>query len=222
MLFGISVAVSLYCILKTRQTHQWNRWDTLFLLSSWEMFNFKVWQHALAPVTGHGYEIAALLCLGFSVWYAQRRGIEIGYSMPAGELGRIVRTLAILAVVIIPIGLWLGFITGSAKPDWSAVIPTIAEYILFVGTIEEVVFRGIVLNLLKRSMKTWLALLITTILFATIATHIAGYGIFPNWRYVGMAFIAGLAYGAIYLETGSIIAPILLHGLVDALWHLLF
>ncbi|MBU6142327.1 CPBP family intramembrane metalloprotease, partial [Patescibacteria group bacterium] len=199
MLFYISIAVSLYCILKTKRTHQWNRWDTLFLLSSWEAFNFKVWQHTLAPVTGYGYEVAALLCLGLSAWYAKRRGIDIGYTMPAGELGRIMRWLALLAVIIIPLGLWLGFITGNTKPDWSAAIPTIAEYILFVGTIEEIVFRGIIFNLLRRSMKTWLALLITTILFATIATHIAGYGTFPNWRYVGMAFVAGLAYGLVYL-----------------------
>jgi membrane protease YdiL (CAAX protease family) len=64
----------------------------------------------------------------------------------------------------------------------------------------------------------WPALIIASILFGLShmnnATPIA-----PDWRYVALATLAGIAYGMAYLRTGNIAAPTLTHFLVDVTWR---
>jgi membrane protease YdiL (CAAX protease family) len=52
--------------------------------------------------------------------------------------------------------------------------------------------------------------------------HITNNGVFPNWRYVLLASIAGIFYGRTWRKTGSIFPSAILHALVDTTWHLLF
>lgn len=220
MAFWLSITLSIGCILKTKKTHLWNRWDVLFLFSSWQMFNIKVWQNYISSLTDYPYEVSAALCTLLAVCYAYRRGLNINYSFTWPELKKLFWWLAGLAAILIPLGLKMNFLEFNPRLDPQFVLYTSVSYLLFVATVEEIIFRGIIFNLLRREMRDWCALLITTVLFATIYSHICGYGMFPNFRYVGMAFIAGLAYGLVYLKTKSIVAPIVIHGFVDAIWRI--
>lgn len=220
MAFWLSIALSMTCILKTQKTHQWNRWDILFLLSSWQMFNFKIWQNYIGAYLDYSYEISATLCFLLAVGYAYRRGLEIDYSFTWPELKKLFWWLAALAGILIPLGLKMNFLKFNPRLDPQFIIWTAVSYLLFVATVEEIIFRGIILNLFRRQMKDWCALLITTVLFATIFSHICGHGLFPNFRYVGLAFIAGLVYGLVYVKTKSLVAPIVVHGSVDAIWRI--
>lgn len=212
--------LSVFCILKTEKDHQWNRWDILFLLSSWQMFNLKIWQRYIGISMDYSYEISALLCFLLAVCYSHRRGLNINYSFTWPELKKLFWWLAALAAVLIPLGLKMNFLKFNPRLDPGFIVWTAVSYLLFVATVEEIIFRGIILTLLRRKMQDWCALLITTILFATIFSHICGHGLFPNFRYVGLAFLAGLAYGLVYLKTKSIIAPIVIHGSVDTIWRI--
>ena len=128
--------------------------------------------------------------------------------------------LAVL--VVIPVGYGTGFITWN--PDWrlERMPSRLLEYILFVGLVEETVFRGIVQNTLKNFLNTNLAaILLANLLFAFIYTHVA----IPkpvNWEYVAFAFLLGLFYGGVYHHTNNIWAASCLHGIVDFLWVSLF
>ena len=44
----------------------------------------------------------------------------------------------------------------------------------------------------------------------------------PNWRYVILATIAGVAYGKVFQRASSVTAPALLHMLVDWTKHFCF
>jgi membrane protease YdiL (CAAX protease family) len=92
--------------------------------------------------------------------------------------------------------------------------------LFFTAWPEELLFRGLLQNILVRSAKSDLAGWWTaSVLFGF--SHITNMG-FPNWRYVILASIAGLFYGWTWRKTGSIFASAIVHGLVDATWHFLF
>jgi membrane protease YdiL (CAAX protease family) len=48
----------------------------------------------------------------------------------------------------------------------------------------------------------------------------AGY-LAPNWAYVAMATLAGLAYGWVWRRTGKITAAAVTHALVNFVWGIL-
>lgn len=104
--------------------------------------------------------------------------------------------------------------------EWPLQIPLALGILLFTAWPEELLFRGLLQNLLSKASKSdfagwWTA----SILFGL--AHITNMG-FPNWKYVVLAAIAGLFYGWTWRKTGSIFASAIVHALVDALWHFLF
>lgn len=74
---------------------------------------------------------------------------------------------------------------------------------IFGPTIEEICFRGIVLSgLLKTRCRPWLAILISTLLFALL------HGLGANFV---TAILFGILIGWLYWRTGSIIPGIIIH-----------
>ena len=74
---------------------------------------------------------------------------------------------------------------------------------IFSPTIEEICFRGIVLGgLLKTRCRPWLAILISTLLFALL------HGLGANFV---TAILFGILVGWLYWRTGSIIPGIIIH-----------
>jgi len=45
---------------------------------------------------------------------------------------------------------------------------------------------------------------------------------YPNWKYRGLAALAGLFYGRGLMKTRSLVPGTLVHALVDITWHVLF
>jgi len=95
---------------------------------------------------------------------------------------------------------------------------------------EEMFFRGVILNILCRVFKkeNW-ALLVSAVLFGLwhLPRNPPGVlaGIDPLYfklAYVLIAGIAGLAYGRVYLRTRSIVWPVGMHGIFDAVMHTFF
>ena len=68
--------------------------------------------------------------------------------------------------------------------------------------VEELIFRGLVLNRLSRAMPGWLAVALSTAVFGACHGH-------PVW--FGYAFVLGAVFGFVALRTGSILPTILGH-----------
>lgn len=133
--------------------------------------------------------------------------------------------LAGFVIVGLPVGLGIGFI--SFNPE----IPTLVDLIfgllggyLLTALMEEVLFRGIIQNLLTMRVSNNLVVLgASSIIFgiAHLNNTTPGYPI-PNWGYVLMATLAGLAYGWVWQKTGKVTVSAITHMLVNLLWGLVF
>lgn len=76
-----------------------------------------------------------------------------------------------------------------------------AALLLFVSLPSELLFRGLILNILeKTSGSTWLA-----VACAALISAVAGAGLSPAPEQVGAGLIAGVFYGLIYLKTASVL-----------------
>ncbi|MBI4992442.1 MAG: CPBP family intramembrane metalloprotease [Candidatus Harrisonbacteria bacterium] len=222
MVFWVSIAISVFAIFKSKDTYKINHWDALFLLSSWQVFNLGYWQKYLATTAvANPYNIAAVILILLSIWFIHRRKINLGkveFSKKSALIA--ILSLGILTKILIPAGLLLGFLKFNPRLEPNHIISTAIGYYLFVAPSEELIFRGIIFNLLERHFNKWPALFTSTALFAVIYTHLSGNSTFPNWQYVGMAFIAGLVYGISYMKSRNILVPIFIHGSVDTIWRI--
>jgi membrane protease YdiL (CAAX protease family) len=103
----------------------------------------------------------------------------------------------------------------------------LAEFVLsaagifvFIAMPEELLFRGIIQNFLQKSwLKPLPALIVTSVIFGV--AHLNN-GPRPDWRYFLLATIAGLFYGNAYTRTRALLAPAIVHTLVDTVWRSFF
>jgi membrane protease YdiL (CAAX protease family) len=183
--------------------------------------------HWLWPFPGGrlAYVFTVLLCVNVALacFVLLRRVNGIGYSIGWGHHWSffIVASFVVFACIAIPLGHAIHFI--QFEPQWSQMksLPLLSLGILFfTAWPEELLFRGLLQNMLSRASNSELAGWWTaSILFGF--SHITNMG-FPNWRYVVLASIAGFFYGWTWRKTGSIFASALLHAAVDITWHFLF
>ena len=88
---------------------------------------------------------------------------------------------------------------------------------LFIAVPEELLFRGIIQNLLEKEIgRPGLALGVAAVIFG--AAHLNN-GPSPDWRYFLLATLAGMVYGRAYARTRNLMAPALVHTLVDVAWR---
>jgi membrane protease YdiL (CAAX protease family) len=152
-----------------------------------------------------------------------RRLKGVGYSIgwEKGWAGYILGSFVVFALIAIALGTAIHFIAFAPQwSKWSTFVGLSLAILMFTAWPEELLFRGLLQNLLARASKSELAGWWTaSMLFGF--SHITNLG-FPNWRYVILASIAGLFYGWTWRKTGSIFASALVHAGVDATWHFLF
>ncbi len=126
--------------------------------------------------------------------------------------------LAFMAVAI-PFGLATDFVQFNPRlGDAAKLIGTPLGIFFFIAVPEELLFRGLVQNILeKRLRRPNLALGLTAVFFGL--THFNNTPS-PDWRYLLLASIAGVVYGLTYRKTKSLLAPALVHAAVDTIWVL--
>lgn len=171
--------------------------------------------HTLTILFGVNVAITTFLllrrldCVGYAVEWKRGSSWAVGFNF-----------LCIVAIVL-PLGEALGFLHFDPTLARLRTAPMAAVGILFfTAWPEEFLFRGLLQNLLARTLKNPTAgLLAASVIFGL--SHIL-HAPFPNWRYVIVATIAGFFYGRAWMKTGSLFAPCLVHALVDVSWHALF
>ena len=131
---------------------------------------------------------------------------------------RLFKTAPILLLVFFPLINAL-FIHGeiAIRPNFQ---PAGIAWLVFGSAIEEIVFRGFLLNTMLKRIKTWQAVMIDAVLFALI--H------YPIWIYSGLDFLAILSNSVMilpvsvlfafsFIKTKNILVPMAIH----ILWNLL-
>ncbi len=151
----------------------------------------------------------------------------VGFTFKAGwiDLRNALRGLVAYSLLGVPIGLGINFLyyNPTFHGFLDLILGALGGYLL-TALIEEVLFRGLIQNLLsKRIGNKWVALVIASVIFglAHLNNTTAGYST-PNWAYALMATMAGVAYGWVWMGTGKVTVSALTHMLVNLIWGTIF
>ncbi len=130
------------------------------------------------------------------------------------------KQLAYFSVIAIPLGFRMRFIAWHPRKEGIlGFASTFVGIFLFIAVAEELFFRGVLQNLLEKSMAgKYAPRTVASAIFGLSHIH---HG-FPNWRYVIMAAIAGWFYGTAWHNRRSIVASSITHAAVDTLWRHFF
>jgi uncharacterized protein len=172
-----------------------------------------------------GYVLPMLLAINVALaaFLFVRRMPGVGYSIGWGLewVALVVVCFALIAVIDIPLGLRIHFVRFDLHAaQWRQFPATLLGIFIFTAWPEEFLFRGLLQNSLGGTLGSETAgWIVASIVFGLSHIH---NGPFPNWRYVLLATIAGLGYGLAWRRSRSMFPGAVVHGLVDAVWHLLF
>ena len=168
------------------------------------------------PAPG-GYDVARFVGLvdALFLFLIARPLPNVGYTFALRRRDGATAVLAFLtyAAVALPLGFATGFITWRPAVSVGAVVIRPLLIYLVTAVPEEILFRGLIQNLLTRWWEPARALAVSAVVF--------GLAHLPDPRYVLLAAIAGLAYGWVYQRTGRVTAAAVTHALVDAAWVIL-
>ncbi|HTV55195.1 MAG TPA: CPBP family intramembrane glutamic endopeptidase, partial [Terriglobia bacterium] len=166
------------------------------------------------------------VCSGGYAFLAVRNLQDVGYRLipRKKDLTYGAANFAGFFIIAIPSGYALDFIHFRVHP-----VPPVLVAVEFVGTYimiavpEEFLFRGILQNLLEKSIQSkrrgGYALIVASVIFGLSHMH---HPPVPNWRYAIMATLAGLFYGNAYRDRRRLPASAFTHSLVDVIWHFWF
>jgi membrane protease YdiL (CAAX protease family) len=153
------------------------------------------------------------------------RGVGLSFRIGWRDLRHAAIGLLGFAIVGLVVGLRIDFLYASPLTlEPASVALAIVSGYLWVALPEEILFRGIIQNLLsKRLRHEGLGWLIASVVFGLAHLNNATPGFpVPNWAYVLMATLAGLAYGWVWRRTKKVTASALTHMLVNLVWGIIF
>ncbi len=173
-----------------------------------------------ATAYGIAVTLAVLLFLIARDWAGMK------YTLPRSffDARNFVLGYAASLLLLIPLGLWIGFLEHPHAPRMPARTAALRLVFIFFGTAfpEEILFRALIQNwFTQRLAQRWKAVAIGGVIFG--ASHLNnGPGSLPNWRYMAVATVAGLIFGTVFLRSTSIFASTAVHAAVNTTKHLFF
>lgn len=171
------------------------------------------------------YGIALSLALTLFLCFRGMKGMKYNLPHRLMDLVDPLVAFAIVAPVLVVLGIALSFIPMfHVKYYLSAGTAAKTFGIIFVATAlpEEILFRSLIQNWLMQKLGSTTAVLIVASIIFGCAHLNNGPQPLPNWRYMILATIAGLAYGKVFQLASSVTASMILHALVDTTKHLFF
>jgi membrane protease YdiL (CAAX protease family) len=203
--------------------HAWR--IVLALLALWIPIELDL-VHGLPLPAGGGLESGRLLAfsLGLALLIVVAPLPDVGYTfrLRRSDVTDALVAFAAFAAIAIPLGLGIGFLRWEPRSPEPLVWFQGAIGIYFLTAIpEELLFRGGFQNLLEKRWpggraRMW-SLVIGSIVFG--AAHLDNPPA-PNFRYMLLATLAGVAYGWVWQRTRRISAAALTHAAVDWIWGL--
>ncbi len=170
------------------------------------------------------YAVAILLGLTLFIGYRRLEGMKFNLPRDWRDLWLPLVGFALLAPVLIAVGMAIGFIPAPHWPAQSAGKMAAAVGIIFAGTAlpEEILFRALIQNLMMQRFGANLRTLLAASFLFGCAHLDNGPQAAPNWRYMIVATIAGVAYGRVFQKSRSVTSSALLHMMVDWTKHFYF
>jgi uncharacterized protein len=203
--------------------------DFGIILMLWLPLEFSA-GHQLVPRPAQGflhsvaYGIAILLGLTIFAGFRSLPGMK--YRVPAiRDLAYAVAGFVLVAPVLTLLGRLLNFIPPFHRPlVFSPGRIGVQFLVIFTATAlpEEILFRSLIQNWLMLRYGFSLRMLLLAAFIFGCAHLDNGPQPLPNWRYMTLATIAGIAYGKIFEKSSSVFSSVTLHALVDTTKHVFF
>jgi membrane protease YdiL (CAAX protease family) len=171
------------------------------------------------------YGVAILLALWLFLIFRELPGMKYNLPHTIRDWTAPLIGYAIVSPILIPIGLWLGFIQPFHIPPGLTAWFVLSRFLIILAATalpEEILFRSLIQNSIMHKLGfTNRSLLLAAVIFG-LAHLNNGPGPLPNWRYAIMATIAGFAYGKVFQKSSSVFSSAILHGLVNTSKHIFF
>lgn len=223
----------LALLFRPKRNKPLDLFDLIAILAVWLPIEFDSLPEADVRLAGINLPIPMLttICLGFLLFQVIRPLERFGYTyrLRFRDVGFALLGLVGFALVGLPLGIGMGFIRPGVVTfdalDW--LLSFLAIYFLNALP-EELLFRGVIQNLLEQRLAPLpngrnLGFVIAAIVFGL--AHINNTTAFhhpPNWPYVIMATLAGLAYGYAWRKSEKITASAITHTGVNFIWGVIF
>lgn len=210
-------------LLKNSDNQQNLRWqDGVAILLLWFPVEWGLIQDVWSWPNGMGrnvYTVPMAISVTVVLMAGFRRLDQVGFKFrwDRQDFRPILVNLISFLVIAIPIGIFTHFIHWTGNPvDPLKLISTLLVTFFLVAIPEEVLFRGVIQNILQKSMnKKSVAMVIASVLFGL--THWNNTPE-PDWRYIGLATIAGMFYGRTFNAARTLMPAATVHALVDTIW----
>jgi uncharacterized protein len=174
----------------------------------------------------HNVAYGVAILLGLTLFLGFRRIGGMKYNLPRDrrDLWLPLAGFAIVAPVLIAVGIAIGFIPPPHLPTQPAGKMAAAIGIIFAATAlpEEILFRALIQNLMMQRFGANARTLFWASFIFGCAHLDNGPQPTPNWRYMIVATIAGVAYGRVFQKSRSVMSSAALHTMVDWTKHFLF
>jgi hypothetical protein len=171
------------------------------------------------------YGVAILLGLSIFLLFRRLSGMKINWPRSRRDLVNLLLGFAACAPILIALGRAIGFLPPFHLPVRPSAARIGTQYLIILAATalpEEILFRSLIQNCIMQKLgASTLTLLVSAFIFG--CAHLDnGPGPLPNWRYMILATIAGIAYGKVFEKSSSIFASAGLHALVDTIKHVCF
>ena len=219
----------LALLWRPAKNRPFDAYDLVALLAIWLPVEFDWLPDASARLGSLNLPIPLLtaICLGFLLFTVIRPLENLGYTyrLRWQDGAAVLIALAGFCLVGLPLGVATGFIVPAQVHfdllQWAQRF----GLIYFLNALpEELLFRGAIQNLIEQRFgRGWKTLAVAAVIFGlahinnTTAHHAP-----PNWPYVALATLAGLAYGWTWQRSNKITASALTHTLVNFIWSIVF
>ncbi|MGI9070707.1 MAG: CPBP family intramembrane glutamic endopeptidase [Bryobacteraceae bacterium] len=222
-------SVCVYGQIKRGQTTTASWTDLAVILMLWLPLEFSAGASLVPrPMQNvlHATAYGIAVTLGVVLFLLARRWEGMRYGLPRSfsDLRSVLLGYAISVLLLIPFGLWVGFLAHPHLPRVSLRTATLRIVLIFLGTAfpEEILFRALIQNwFTQRIQQQWKAVVVSGVIFG--ASHLNNApGPLPNWRYMAVATIAGLIFGTVFLRSTSVFASTTVHAAVNATKYLFF
>jgi membrane protease YdiL (CAAX protease family) len=203
--------------------------DFLTILLLWLPLEFAAGARLVPrPAQGflHSVAYGIAILMGLVLFLAFRSFPDLKFNMPRkpSDWWLPLAGFVVVAPILIGLGIAIGFIPAPHWPVKSQGTMTAAAGIIFVGTAlpEEILFRSLIQNLLMLRFGSGAGTLVAASFIFGCAHLNNGPQALPNWRYMILATIAGLAYGRVFQRASTVLSSATLHAMVDWTKHFFF
>ncbi len=182
-------------------------------------------KQAQSPLHLAAYGVSILLALSIFLMFRRLSGMKINLPRSGRDLVNLLLGFAGCAPVLIALGRAIGFLPPFHLPLQPSPARIGLQYLIILAATalpEEILFRGLIQNCIAQKFGTSTRTLLLAAFIFGCAHLDNGPQPLPNWRYMILATIAGIAYGKVFEKSSSIFASAGLHALVDLIKHVCF